>query len=151
MIYYLDTSAAAKLYVDEAGSAWLRDQIANAVGVVSSCLLIIELTSAVQRRLREGFLSLDDSQRILTAFHADCRVSYQLAPLTPAIIERACALLAKHPMRSYDATHLATALVVEEILQRGDLMHLTFASADERLNAAAVAEGLAVVNPTQFP
>jgi predicted nucleic acid-binding protein len=69
--------------------------------------------------------------------------------LQPAIVDSAGALLERHPLRSYDAIHLATALAAQQSFQQRGLTPLTFLSADDRLNEAASAEGLAVDNPNR--
>jgi len=63
----------------------------------------------------------------------------------------ACALLERHPLRAYDALHLATALSVNRWLVEAGEKGLTFLSADACLNDAAAAEGLAVDNPNDHP
>ena len=145
--YYLDTSAMLKRYVDELGSVWLRTQISSAVSLVSSQLLIVEVVSAFNRRVREGNLSLIEYQRVRDVFREDCRATYQIVPPTTAIVDLACVLLERQPLRGYDALHLATALTVQQSLQRRDLPALVFLCADDCLNAAAAAKGLAVDNP----
>ena len=142
--YYLDTSAMFKQYVDEPGSTWLRAQVSSATSLVSSQLLIVEAVSALNRRTREGSSSFAEYQRVRDVFRDDCRVTYQIVPPTTAIVDLACELLECHPLRGYDATHLATALAVRRSLQKQGLPALIFISADDRLNAAAVAEGLTV-------
>ena len=145
--YYLDTSAMLKQYVDEPGSVWLRAQVSSATSLVSSQLLVVEAVSAFNRRVREGSLSSTEYQRVCDVFREDCRTVYQIVPPTTAIVDLACVLLERHPLRGYDAMHLATALTVQQALQRRDLPALTFLCADDRLNAAATAEDLAVDNP----
>jgi uncharacterized protein len=68
--YYLDTSAAVKLYVPEVGSSWLRDLLAadSAAVVLSSHLLRIELRSALARRLRECTVTQEEYRRMLDSF-----------------------------------------------------------------------------------
>ncbi len=149
--YYLDTSAMFKQYVDEPGSTWLRAQISSATSLVSSQMLIVEAVSALNRRVREGSLSSAEYQRVRDVFREDCRVMYQIVPPTVAIVDWACELLERHPLRGYDAMHLATALAVRQSLQRQGLPTLIFISADDRLNAAASTEGLAVDNPNNHP
>jgi predicted nucleic acid-binding protein len=149
--YYLDTSAALKLYVDEPGSNWLRTQVSSVTALLSCWLLVIEITSAFNRRVREGSLDLRDYARIRDIFREDCRTLYQIIPLTNAVVDRACELLERHPLRSYDAAHLAAALVAKESMQRRALPSLIFLSADDRLNDIALAEGLAVINPVMQP
>jgi hypothetical protein len=57
--YYVDTSALVKRYVDEVGSDWLRAalkaQPRPAIVVVH--VAIVEITSALTRRRREGILT----------------------------------------------------------------------------------------------
>jgi predicted nucleic acid-binding protein len=149
--YYLDTSAMFKQYVDEPGSTWLRAQVSSATSLVSSQLLIVEAVSALNRRVREGSLSSAEYRRVRDVFREDCRVTYQIVPPTTAIVDWACELLERHPLRGYDAMHLATALAVRQSLQRQGLPTLIFISADDNLNTAASAEGLAVDNPNDHP
>jgi predicted nucleic acid-binding protein len=149
--YYLDTSAMFKQYVDEPGSTWLRAQVSSGTSLVSSQLLIVEAVSALNRRVREGSLSSAEYQRVRDVFREDCRVTYQIVSPTTAIVDLACELLERHPLRGYDAIHLATALAVRQSLRRQGLPTLIFISADDSLNAAASAESLAVDNPNNHP
>jgi len=147
--YYLDTSALLKHYVDETGSDWLRAQVLTSALLVSSQLLVVETVSAFNRRVREGALTLTDYQRLRDIFREDGRALYRLVPLKTAITDLACVLTERHPLRSYDAIHLATALTVQLSLQRRGLTPLIFLSADDRLNNAASTEGLLVDNPNR--
>ena len=85
------------------------------------------------------------------AFRADCLHDYQVMPLTPAIIDLACVLLEQHPLRAMDTAHLATALSAQRFLEARGYSPLNFVSADDRLNLATRAEGLAAANPSQYP
>jgi predicted nucleic acid-binding protein len=76
---------------------------------------------------------------------------YRFVPLDEAIIQRTCALIDRHPLRGYDAVHLVTALSVNRWLVEAGEQALMFLSADDRLNDAAAAEGLAVDNPNDHP
>jgi len=64
--YYLDTSALVKRYIDETGSAWLRALVDPALSpvLVVSQLLIVEMASAFNRRLREGTVNRGDYTRM---------------------------------------------------------------------------------------
>lgn len=151
--YYLDTSALVKRYVDEVGSAWLRtklnEQPAPSVAIVH--LALVELTSAFTRRLREGVLTPDEYARAQNAFRSDCLRHYDLITAVGTIIDQANHLLEVYPLRAYDAIHLAAAVFVNSQLLANDLEALVFVSADDRLNRAASAEGLAVDNPNHHP
>jgi len=54
-------------------------------------------------------------------------------------------------LRAYDAVQLAAALEVKRIYQTGGLGPVILVSADQELNAAAVAEGLLVDDPNSHP
>jgi hypothetical protein len=147
--YYLDASALVKQYVDEIGSKWLREVVDRAQNplLFTSRMTIIEVVSAFARRVREDSLTLADFATARDAFRSDCLNEYQIMPPDIAIVDLACQLLERHPLRAYDATHLATALSAQEFLAKKDYPDLTFLSADERLNDAAKAEDLTVDNP----
>ena len=151
--YYLDASALVKRYVDEVGSDWLRATVAHARPslLFTSRMTIVEVISAFARRAREGSLVPDEFATARNAFRGDCLNEYQIMPPKMAVIDLACALLEQHPLRAYDATHLATALGAQQFLTAQGYPSLTFLSADDRLNHAAIAEGLAVDNPNHHP
>ena len=151
--YYLDTSAAVKLYVPEAGSQWLRDLLAadQSLVVLSSHLLRIELRSALARRLREGTVLPEEYRRMLELFTEDCATLCRFVPLTEAMIQQAGDLVERYPLRGYDATHLATAFTINRRLTETGEAPLMVLSADDRLLEAAFAEGMAVDNPHHHP
>ena len=60
-------------------------------------------------------------------------------------------MLHEHPLRAYDALHLACALAVREAIARQQLSIPVFVAADDALLAAAAAEGFPVDNPLQHP
>jgi predicted nucleic acid-binding protein len=151
--YYLDTSALVKRYVDEAGSDWLRTLTAldqNALLFISR-MTIVEVISAFARRLRDGSLTREEFAAARDALQGDCLDEYRVMPPTLDIVNLACALLERHPLRAYDAIHLATALDAQQFLLSHSDLSVTFLSADDRLNRAAAAEGLAVDNPNLHP
>jgi len=151
--YYLDASALAKRYVDEVGSDWLRAAIdpGQSPLIFSSRLSILEIVSALVRRLREGRLTAAEYATARDAFRSDCIQEYQIMPPTMAVVDQAADLLEPHVLRAYDATHLATALNAQGFLASRSYAPLTFLSADAHLNQAAAAEGLPVDNPNAHP
>jgi predicted nucleic acid-binding protein len=66
---------------------------------------------------------------------------YRLLDLTTLVIERARKLLEHHPLRAYDSVQLASALSANDVLVAAGQSVLTFLAADDRLLAAARAEG----------
>jgi uncharacterized protein len=148
-IYYMDASAVVKRYVNEVGSGWVRTVVspASAPLLFTSRMTLAEVISAFARRLREGSLTAAEFGLARDIFSGDCLKEYQVMPPTVAVIELACILLERYPLRAYDATHLATALIAQQFLASQSYPSLVFLSADDRLIRAASAEGLAVDNP----
>jgi hypothetical protein len=151
--YYFDTSALAQRYVEEVGSAWVQALVAQQSGqtIYTSMLTQPELVSALQRRVREGLLEASEARQLAQHVLEHMTQSYALAGITPAVITQACALLHRHPLRAYDALHLACALIVREAIAQQQLAGLVFVGADAALLAAAAAEGFPVDNPLQHP
>ncbi len=150
--YYLDTSALLKWYLKEIGSDWLRRTLAptHQIVIVTTQLLIVEVISALNRRVRESTVTKSDYARLTGRFRDDCRDIYQIVALSDTIINTAWTLLEHHPLRAYDAIHLATALTINQHLVKAGEAGLTFLSADTRLNNAGGVEGLAVDNPNDY-
>jgi len=153
MTYDLDTSALIKRYVDEVGSRWLRALLdaKPRPSIVMVHLVIVEVTSALMRRVREGVLTDAEYAQAQNAFRADCLRQYELVTAVDDVIDQANRLLETYPLRAYAAVHLATAVVSNRYLLANDLTPLVFLSADDRLNQAASAEGLVVDNPNTHP
>ena len=129
MAYYLDTSAAVKLVVQEVGSKALRTWLRKMKEpIVSSDLLRTELLRATRRCAPEQMLQ---ARLVLD--------SLVLVGLSSQLFERA-GDLEPGLLRSLDALHLAAALDLGDDL---DGM-ITY---DDRLAAAAEAHGILVVAP----
>lgn len=138
---YLDTSWLVKLYVEEADSAAVR-RIVEAEGeVVVSDLACVEFHSTVERRRRERTLAPRSAAGLVARFRDDWPKRDRLA-LSDDVVVRAVALVAKHPLRTLDALHLASAL----ILAAGAPEKPKVGAADARLVAAAKAEGLVTLS-----
>lgn len=152
-IYYLDTSALVKRYVNESGSEWLRAQLMAQPQptVIIVDIGVVEMISALNRRRREKTLTLSEYQKIRDAFQSDCLNEYSIINIVDNLVVQANQLLEAHPLRAYDAIHLAAAIVVNRQLVSNNFTPLTFVSADNQLNDAASIEGLLVDNPNDHP
>ena len=150
---YVDTSALVKRYVGEVGTLWVRRVLARPVRqpIYTSVLAHTEVLSALQRKVREGTLAGGDAQRLARRVQRHCARRYRLVAITPACVLQANALVQTHPLRAYDALHLACALAIREALQPYGLPAPLFVTADEALLAAARAEGFPIANPLQHP
>lgn len=126
---YLDASALVKLVLEEAETSALREYLAAAEPrQVTSVVSRVELPRAVNRfpaaDLGLAWAVLDEVQAIAL----DLDVARRAATLQPS------------GLRSLDAIHLASALVIGQELD-------AFITYDKRLEAAARANGLAVAAP----
>jgi uncharacterized protein len=148
MEWYADSSVLVKRHVDEPGSARFLSIADPEQGntIITAQISLIEVVSALRRRVREGLLAEADADQIEADVQSLCAYEYQVIALSDAVVQFACQLLARHPLRAYDAGQLAAALLANQALLDSGLPPLTFLSADRRLLQAAVAEGLAVEN-----
>ena len=84
-------------------------------------------------------------------FTRDLLQRYEFLPTRRTIITRAAALCLQHPLRGFDAIHLASGLQLQETLAQqeadGDALASTYVTSDDRLVTAAQTEGLTVENP----
>jgi hypothetical protein len=153
VVYFADTSALAKRYVSETGSAWLRNLLDPATGNETFVVRItaVELIAAIARRERGGSLTPTDASTARTAFRTDLATEYHVVEVNEALIDRAMLLAETYALRAYDAVQLATALEVNALCLASGLPPLVLISADAELNTAAVAEGLTVDDPNAHP
>ncbi len=147
--YYADSSVLVKRHIREAGTDWFRTLAdPSAANVLTTARIsVVEVYSALSRRVREAVLIPTQYAEIIADFAALCMTEYEFVELTPDVIARTRFLLERYPLRAYDAVQLASALSVQDTFTATGLMAPIFLAADERLLNAAGAEGLAVDNP----
>lgn len=148
-IFFADTSAVAKRYVTETGSAWVRSWIEPGLGhlVVISDLTKVEMVSMLVRRRRDGVITGGDFTLLQNAFLLHVDTQYLAVGIQEEVLAHARRLLDTHSLRTLDAIQLACALEVAGLFSQP----VTLASADQNLLAAAAAEGLATSNPNLHP
>lgn len=139
MILYLDTSALVKLYIDEPGSEEVREIVGAAQIVATSRVAYVEARAGVAKKFREGELSESDRRRIVEELGRDWE-SYFIVEVSQSVSELGGGLVDKHPLRGFDALHLASALLLKDRIRSP----VAFSCFDERLKEAARAEGLVV-------
>ncbi len=146
---YFDTSALVKRYVAEVGSPWVNSLLTfpRTLTIFTSQLTVVETTCAFSRRRREGTLSSKNYEDLLAAFNYDTAYRYIVADVMQVTVDTACELSGTHPLRAYDAIHLATALLLNGEIIRNNKPPLTFICADNRLLEIAQAENLRTENP----
>lgn len=149
---YFDSSALVKRYVTESGTGWIQawcDDPAQTVAVAE--IGLVEIAAALARKLRSGLITPQACQDARAELAIDARGEYVLVTITRSLIDAAINLTARHPLRGYDAIHLACALHLNQSLVAQQLVPLVFVSADDNLLAAAAAEGLLTDNPHNHP
>jgi predicted nucleic acid-binding protein len=137
VIHFFDTSAFVKRYVRERGSEAVRAAFRPRTAAVAR-ITHAEALSAIARAHREGMLTQAQRERVFDSIEADVR-ELTVVEIRAATMRGVRDLVAKHPLRGYDAVQLVCALV---LVRAGSAV--TFWSADARLCEAAVAEGLRV-------
>jgi predicted nucleic acid-binding protein len=150
MMYCFDSSAVVKRYAPETGSAWVRSLVSSSSGnvIYFSQVGIVEIAAALSRKVRTRELNKDEYEAALWLFLTDVRnEAYTVASLSDHIVELAVNLTKQHPLRGYDAVHLATAVALNTALLDADLSSLVFVAADTQLCEAARREGLSTENP----
>jgi predicted nucleic acid-binding protein len=151
--YFFDSSALVKRYAREAGTAWVfslvRPSAANHLYLAR--ITGVEIVSALTRRERAGLLNGTSVAKALARFEREFINRYTAVEVSPKLVAVAMRLARSHGLRGYDAVQLAAALTANEERLAAGGHALMLISADDALNTAAVAEGLAVDNPNNHP
>jgi uncharacterized protein len=145
--YYADTSVLLKRHIDEPGDDWFRELVLSSNSIITTELSIVEIFSAFNRLLREGHITTDVYAALSASVRRLFAVRYALTPVSASVRGVACNVMERHPLRAYDAVHLASALDARQNLVANGIPGLIFLSADHRLLAAAAAEGLSTFDP----
>ena len=156
--YYFDTSAIVKRYLMESGTGWVKqitdatDQLGYPLHTIAlSAVGVVEAVAAVAKRHRLGQLDQARRQAVINLFLTHTSREYKVISVRPRQIDLATYLVQRHPLRGYDAVHLATALVLRDQLVAARLPAPIFVAADANLCAVARAEGLPAENPNDYP
>ncbi len=131
----LDSSAFAKRFIEEDGSARIEDVCSCATELGLSALCVPEIISALNRRRREGSLTANQYRQAKKRLIEDVRDA-DIIQLTPDVIASSIEVLESAPLRGMDALHIACALEWGAEL---------FVSSDKTQLAAAKKAGLRVM------
>lgn len=155
--YFFDSSAIVKNYIDEPGSNWVK-AIFNTIStdvIYAASITQVEVVAALVRKRKVSNLSASNAASAISQFKRDLLTDFREIELKSNIISRAVLLADKFSMRGYDAVQLASALEIHAHLVNlkvdFSVSTFTFISADDELNSAAQAEGLAIENPNNYP
>lgn len=151
---YIDSSAFVKCYCDEDAEKGaqkvadlLEDVMRSKEKLISSIILIGEVVSAFDKRLRRKILTREQFDESTGQFASDIQKlsesgSIVFEEITLINITSAVDFIVKYHLPVNDALHLYTALANSDKISE-------FVSSDKSLNAAAIAEGLKVLNPEE--
>jgi uncharacterized protein len=151
--FFLDSSAIAKRYVTEVGSAWTIALTEATSGNVCwlTAVTRVEVVAGLYRRHRMGHLIAMDTQRAAAAFLHEYAVVFRVLAIDSTTLDTAVNLVGAHAIRAYDAIQLAGAIRLRAEYERAGLPPPIFVSSDQALNRAASAEGMVVDDPTVHP
>jgi len=137
---YLDTSALAKWYLNEAHSDEVEKYIQEQGPVMISDLTVVEMRSLLARRRREKSIDMNLEMQIFATFQEDIRKNFLLCEPLPGGLALGAAnlisVLPEIPLRTLDALHLAIA---------SELQAEILATADQVMAAGSEALGITVV------
>jgi predicted nucleic acid-binding protein len=134
MRLFLDSSALAKRYVEEAGSERLESLLGEAERLGLSAIALPEVISGLCRRRRERSLSAPQYAAAKAALLSDIRDA-EIVGLIEPVVAGTVNILEGANVRALDAIHVAAALEWSAEL---------FVSADARQLSAASRVGLVV-------
>ena len=151
--YFVDSSGLVKRYVQESGTAWVRNitRRNKSTYIYIARITAVEVTSAVARRRGDKKLSPSRASSILSRFRKHLAGRYLPLEITPDLVTEAMKLVNTHRLRAYDAVQLAAAIGLHRDWTTAGFGKFVFVSADQKLNGAAQAEGLDVEDPSAYP
>ncbi len=139
MIFW-DSSAIVPLLVNEPKTKEAQDILKEDRNITVWCLTYLEATSALNRRLRSEEIHFGHyraGEERLKRLH----LSWDQILFSDRLVKLSARLLRTHPLRTADSLQLAAALIAGG----SDPSQVSFLSYDDRLNEAAVKEGLRVL------
>jgi uncharacterized protein len=128
----VDSSSFAKRYVEEIGSEELELILGRTSELAFSVILVPEIVSALNRRLRENVLTIGDYRALKKQLLEDVSDATVLQ-VTPSVVSRSVKLLEGNTLRAMDSLHVACALE-----WKADL----FVTSDRKQFMAAMSSGL---------
>lgn len=146
--FYVDTSALAKRYITEKGSAWVRSWTNSTSGnvIIISDLTPVEGFSIFARLRRAGVISAARHARLQAVFSWHVENEYLVTSLDASVMRQAQRFVNQHPLRTLDAIQLASAQYAVSILDEP----IRFVSGDTALLTAAASEGFITDDPNLY-
>jgi len=128
----VDSSAFAKRYIQEHGSEDIESLLKHASELALCIILVPEIISGLNRRLREQILTSNDYRKLKNQLLEDVHDA-TVIQITPSVISHSVKLLENNGLRTMDSFHVACALEWQADL---------FVTSDKRQLIAAKNAGL---------
>lgn len=146
--YFLDSTAFAKLFVQEPGTEAIIQLMESTEDnrKLISAGTPLEVYAALRRRERTGAIDPRDAEAARGILRVEAARMVQ-QPLNPAVLEAARQTLDHHELRSTEALQLGAAIVAREMFQG---VEIVFVSSDPKLLEAAGESGFKVLNPVSY-
>jgi len=139
MIVYLESSAVLAWLLGEPDAAPVLDILSRAERVTTSALTAVECARALTRARITGRITPSDELAALALLN-EAENSWDVLALNADVLQRARAPLAADPVRTLDALHVCSALLLREAI--GPIAVL---SLDSRVRESAALQGFVVV------
>jgi len=143
--FFLDSNTIVKYYIREPGSNWVQSIVdSNSNACVICTITFVEVASALAQMQRGKRFSKQLMRRTFANFQQDIRRGlFFTHPVDVTTLEFAAELAMRYPLKGFDATQVASAILMEEVLNTT----IAFISGDKQALKAAESEGLAIDNP----
>jgi predicted nucleic acid-binding protein len=139
MTLYADSSAVLRWLFEEAGGEEVHRLLSGATKVVCSRLTLVETRRVIRRAVAAKLVDEVSSTAVLEAF-ARAGAGWAILELSREVAERAEGSFPVEPVRTLDALHLASALLLRQALP-----DLRILSTDERVRANGAGLGFEVL------
>lgn len=106
---FFDSSAFAKRFVEEKGSAVVEEICINTTSLALSIICVPEIISGLNRQLREKNIKRSD-YNIAKARLLEEIEDIIILNITPGVISKSTELLETNALRAMDALHIACAI-----------------------------------------
>lgn len=143
--YFLESTAFAKLFVQEPGTdalIRLMESVEDNRKLIAASAPL-EVYAAIRKRERAGDITPTDATAAFEILRIEAARMVQ-EPLNPAVLEAARQLIDRTRLRWTDALQLGAALVARDMFRGTEIV---FVSASPLLLEAARAEGFQAVDP----
>jgi predicted nucleic acid-binding protein len=151
-VYFVDSSALVKAYVDEDGTPTVHAVLDGSSGsVYVSSVIIIETAAALSRMRRTQRMRQKACARARERFLDHCRTRFHVVHPPAAVVTATLGMIDTYRMRNAggsDLLHVATAEYIQALLPGGSI---SLMCCDDGLRSVAEERGFDVFDPLRDP